>query len=105
MKPLKSQSEAEILSFCRQAEEEYGRLKAKGLKLDMSRGKPASIQVDLSNGIFDLPADGNFVMDGIDVRNYGGVDGLPSCKKLFADLLGVSPEEVFVGVNESLQLM
>jgi DNA-binding transcriptional MocR family regulator len=105
MKPLKSQSEAEILSFCRQAEEEYGRLKAKGLKLDMSRGKPASIQVDLSNGIFDLPADGNFVMDGIDVRNYGGVDGLPSCKKLFAELLGVSPEEVFVGGNASLQLM
>ena len=49
--------------------------------------------------------DENFVCDGFDVRNYGGLDGLPSCKALFADILGVRPENVVIGGNASLNLM
>ncbi len=80
----------------------YNEFKAKNLSLNMSRGKPASDQLDLSNGMND-PID--YIDDGFDVRNYGILDGIPSCKKLFADLMGVKPENVIVGPNASLTLM
>ena len=83
-------------------EKRYNNFKAKGLKLDMSRGKPGADQLDLSMGLNDV--DG-YIADGIDVRNYGILDGIPSCKKLFADLMGVEPKNVIVGPNASLTLM
>ena len=83
-------------------EKRYNDFKAKGLKLDMSRGKPGADQLDLSMGLNDV--DG-YIADGIDVRNYGVLDGIPSCKKLFADLMGVEPKNVIVGPNASLTLM
>lgn len=83
-------------------EKRYNDFKAKGLKLDMSRGKPGADQLDLSMGLNDV--DG-YIADGIDVRNYGILDGIPSCKKLFADLMGVEPKNVIVGPNASLTLM
>ena len=85
---------------------EYEDLKARGLKLNMARGKPGKAQLDLVSDIFDLmnkPED--YVSDGIDVRNYGELSGLPAAKRLFADILGCQPEQVFVGGNASLQLM
>ena len=85
---------------------EYEDLKARGLKLNMARGKPGKAQLDLVSDIFDLmnkPED--YVSDGIDVRNYGELSGLPAAKRLFADILGCRPEQVFVGGNASLQLM
>ena len=85
---------------------EYEDLKARGLKLNMARGKPGKAQLDLVSGIFDLmnkPED--YVSDGVDVRNYGELSGLPAAKRLFADILGCRPEQVFVGGNASLQLM
>ena len=104
-KQLNQMTEEELATFYQEACAAYEEEKAKGLKLDMSRGKPASAQLDLSNDLLNYPLDGNYVMDGIDARNYGGLDGLPSAKAYFADILGVVPEEVFVGGNASLELM
>lgn len=83
-------------------EKRYNEFKAKGLKLDMSRGKPGADQLDLSSGINDVK---DFVENGVDYRNYGILDGIPECKKLFADLMGVAPKNVIIGPNASLTLM
>ena len=87
-------------------QKEFDDLKARGLSLNMARGKPGKAQLDLVSDIFGLmqkPED--YVSDGIDVRNYGEMTGLPAAKRLFADILGCKPEQVFVGGNASLQLM
>ena len=85
---------------------EYEALKAQGLKLDMSRGKPGKEQLDLVSGILTILAEPDECRtDGVDVRNYGAFSGLPSAKALFADILGCRPEECFVGGNASLNLM
>ena len=85
-------------------EQEYAQHKAKGLKLDMSRGKPAPAQLDLSMEMMNLPIDYK-AENGFDCRNYGVLDGIPEAKKLFADMLGVAADEILVGGNSSLQLM
>ena len=85
---------------------EFEALKAQGLSLNMARGKPGKAQLDLVSDIFGLmqkPED--YVSDGIDVRNYGEMSGIPAAKRLFAEILGCKPEQVFVGGNASLQLM
>lgn len=83
---------------------EYDAFKAKGLKLDMSRGKPCKEQLDLSDGMY---VDSTMLKaaDGTDCRNYGTVDGLPEARALFASLFGIRVEEVIVGGNSSLNLM
>ena len=87
-------------------QKEFEDLKAKGLKLNMARGKPGKAQLDLVSDIFNLMQDpADYVSDGIDVRNYGELGGLPAAKRLFADILGCKPAQVFVGGNASLQLM
>ena len=84
----------------------YEALKAQGLKLDMSRGKPGKQQLDMVSGILTILSDpADCLADGLEVRNYGGFSGLPSAKALFADILGCRPEECFVGGNASLNLM
>lgn len=92
----------ELLREKKQLKKRYDAFKARGLQLDMSRGKPGQDQLDLSTGIYDVR---NYIADGIDVRNYGMLDGIPSCKKLFGDLLGVDAKNVIVGPNASLTLM
>lgn len=85
---------------------EYDALKAQGLNLNMARGKPGKTQLDLVSDIFDLMrTPEEYVSDGIDVRNYGEVSGLPAAKRLFAEILDCQPEQVIVGGNASLQLM
>ena len=87
-------------------QKEFEALKAQGLRLNMARCKPGKAQLDLVSDIFELmrkPED--YVSDGIDVRNYGEMSGIPAAKRLFADILGCKPEQVFVGGNASLQLM
>lgn len=85
---------------------EFEALKARGLKLDMSRGKPGKAQLDLVMDMFDVLKTPEDYLDGkLDVRNYGELSGIPSAKALFADILGCRPEEVFVGGNASLNLM
>ncbi len=89
----------------RQLRDEYARLKGLSLSLDMTRGKPSAEQLDLSNRILSLPGADYRDNDGIDTRNYGGLDGLAAVKQLFGDLLGVSPRKVIVGGNSSLSMM
>lgn len=80
--------------------------KGKNLKLDMSRGKPSKAQLDLVSDILTVLTTSEDCKDGnLDVRNYGELAGIPSCRKLFAEILGCKPEEVFVGGNASLNLM
>ena len=85
---------------------EYAALKARGMNLNIARGKPSKAQLDMVSDIFQLmqkPED--YISDGIDVRSYGELGGLPAAKRLFADLLGCRPEQVFAAGNASLQLM
>ena len=82
----------------------YEQFKQRGLKLDMSRGKPAPEQLDLSNALTDaLP--GYAAADGTDCRNYGGGVGLPEARALFGELLGVPAAQVVVDGSASLSLM
>ena len=84
----------------------FAGLKEKNLKLDMSRGKPGKEQLDLvSDMLTVLSKPEDCVADGLDVRNYGELTGLPCAKKLFAEILGCKPEECFIGGNASLTLM
>lgn len=103
MKKLyKDMTSAELQAEKAELEKRYNDFKAKGLKLDMSRGKPGSDQLDLSKGLNDVA---DYTENGVDLRNYGMMDGTPACKKLFADLMQVKPENVIVGPNASLTLM
>ena len=87
-------------------QKEFEELKAQGLSLNMARGKPGKAQLDLVSDIFGLmQAPEDYVSDGIDVRNYGEMSGIPAAKRLFAEILGCRPAQVFVGGNSSLQLM
>jgi len=84
----------------------YAELQGKKLSLDLTRGKPASAQLDLSNGLLTLPGDGNFRDDeGADTRNYGGQHGLTGLRAIFAELLGVPVPNLIAGNNASLELM
>ncbi len=81
-------------------------VKQKNLKLDMSRGKPGKSQLDLVSGILTvLSSPEDCVEDGLDARNYGELMGVPACRRLFAEILGVKYEEVFAGGSASLSLM
>ena len=101
-----SMSAAELQAELESVKKEYEQIKAQGLSIDMSRGKPGADQLDISDGMLKVLDDGDFKCEsGLDVRNYGMLDGIPECKKLFADLLEVKPENVIVGGNSSLSLM
>ena len=96
-----------------QAKEEYAKTlaefeawKAKGLKLNMARGKPSKQQLDLVSDILTVLSDpADCVDEGIDARNYGELAGLPCARRYFADVLGCKPEQVFAGGSASLTLM
>ena len=84
---------------------DYEALRGNKLNLNLTRGKPETAQLALSDEMFHSLDDGNFVCDGIDARNYGELAGLPACRKLFAEILACKPEEVILGNNASLNLM
>ena len=92
---------------------EYGKVlaefegwKARGLTLNMARGKPGKAQLDLVSDIMTVLTDPDNCMDeGVNARNYGELSGIPSAKKLFAEILGCKPTQVFAAGNSSLQLM
>ncbi|MEO8070385.1 MAG: aminotransferase class I/II-fold pyridoxal phosphate-dependent enzyme [Acidobacteriota bacterium] len=84
----------------------YDAFKARNLKLDMTRGKPSSEQLDLSAGLFDVLGPSDYTAsDGSDTRNYGGLDGLPEMKAIFAEMLEAPAAQVIVGGNASLTMM
>lgn len=85
--------------------EQYESLKRQGLNQDITRGKPSSEQLSLSDALDGILEHNYRAADGTDTRNYGGLDGLPEAKKLGAALLGIPAEQVLVGGNSSLTLM
>lgn len=106
MKKYTEMTAEELREELREVTERYEVLKEMGLSLNMARGKPGKAQLDMVSGILDvLRSDSDFVCDGIDVRNYGNLEGLPSCRELFAELLGVEAKNVFIGGTASLTLM
>lgn len=107
MRAYKELSKEELLALREQLSAEYEDAKGKGLKLDMSRGKPAVAQLDMGMDILDvLSSDSDMKTEaGLDVRNYGVLDGIPEAKKLMADIMGVKAENVIVCGNASLTIM
>ncbi len=88
------------------AVKEFEAYKEKHLNLNMARGKPSAEQLDLVSGLLTILAEPDQCRcDGMDVRNYGEIAGLPAAKQLFAELLGCRPSECIIGGNASLTLM
>ena len=104
---LTEMNKEELSAFKSECEKEYESYKAKGMKLDMSRGKPSTEQLDLAMPMFDVftNAASMLTSDGIDCRNYGCLTGIHDAKVLFGDLLGVKEEELIIGGNSSLAMM
>lgn len=104
---LTEMNKEELSAFRSECEKEYEGYKAKGMKLDMSRGKPSTEQLDLAMPMFDVftNAASMLTADGIDCRNYGCLTGIHDAKVLFGDLLDVKEEELIIGGNSSLAMM
>lgn len=97
-------SKEQLIERKQQVQSAYDQYKSQGLKLDMSRGKPCSEQLDLSADLFK-DTNNLFSADGTDCRNYGLLDGIREAKALFAEVFGLSEDELFIGGNSSLNLM
>lgn len=100
-------STEELHEYRFRLQEQYNRFRSQKLKLDMSRGKPSPEQLDLANEMLGLIRSGDdfLAKNGVDTRNYGGLDGIPEAKELFAPMLEVHPEEIIIGGNSSLNMM
>lgn len=107
MKPYKEMTREELLQEQAALEARYQEEKAKGLKLDMSRGKPAKAQLDLANGMMDvLGSDSDMKCEaGVDCRNYGIMDGIPEARRLLADMSEVPEKDILIYGNSSLNVM
>lgn len=107
MKALKDYTKEELLDLRTQLEKEYEDAKSRNLKLDMSRGKPSPAQLDTVMPLLDaLNSSSDMKTEaGVDVRNYGILEGIPEAKKLMADMIGVNPDRVMVLGNASLPIM
>ena len=106
MKDFQSLTAAERKKLLCDLKKQYNEYCEKKLSLDLSRGKPNAEQLDVSQELLSYPiTPEDCVIGGVDCRNYGILDGVPSAKKLFSELLGVPTEYISVGGNSSLQLM
>ncbi len=107
MKAYKELSENELLALKEDLNKQYEEAKAKGLKLDMSRGKPSPSQLDMERDFLEVIRSNTNLKtsSGVDCRNYGLLDGIPEAKKLMADMIGVSEDKIIVFGNSSLNIM
>lgn len=107
MKAYQELSKEELLTLQSSLQKEFEDAKGMGLKLDMSRGKPAVSQLMMGMDIMDtLTSESDMKSEeGVDVRNYGGMDGIAEAKRLMADIMGVDPSQVIVFGNASLSIM
>lgn len=107
MKSYNELTKQELMELKEKLEGEYKDAAAKGLKLDMSRGKPSMAQLNLSKDILDVvKSDSDMKSEnGMDVRNYGVLEGIPEAKKIMADIMGVNTDNVIVCGNASLSIM
>ena len=102
--PLTSLSPDELAAFRAEQQSAYDALVAAGLKLDLTRGKPSSEQLDLSDALLALPTTA-YAPDGTDTRNYGGLLGLSELRAIFAELLGLELNQISAQGSSSLTLM
>ena len=100
-------SKEQLLQLKADLDERYKEAKAKGLNLNMSRGKPSASQLNVTMDILDVVNSSSDLKaeDGTDCRNYGVLDGLPEAKKLMADMMGTTPEHIIIYGNASLNIM
>ncbi len=100
-------SKEELVSLKSELEKQYNDVKSLGLSLDMSRGKPGADQLDITMDMLNVmtSVEDCKTENGFDCRNYGVLDGIPECKKLFADLLQVDARNIIIGGTSSLNLM
>lgn len=106
MTQLETMADAELQKQYSSLSQNYKKIQDKKLTLDMSRGKPCAEQLDLSSGLIDClkPTDYRSA-NGVDCRNYGGVDGIPEAKELCSRILETTTDEIIVSGNSSLTLM
>jgi DNA-binding transcriptional MocR family regulator len=106
MNQLKSMNDTALQEYYTGLSHAYEDFQAQKLKLDMSRGKPCTDQLDLSVDLLDCLSKTDYkTANGTDCRNYGGMDGIPEAKKLFSWMLEAKSEEVIIGGNSSLNMM
>ncbi|MDD3404294.1 MAG: aminotransferase [Hespellia sp.] len=107
MRPYNELSTEELLALQSELEAKFEDIKAKDLHLDMSRGKPAAAQLNLSNGMMDvLTSESDLIgEEGVDCRNYGVLDGISEAKQLLADMSEVTKDKVIIYGNSSLNVM
>jgi DNA-binding transcriptional MocR family regulator len=106
MPDLRNLSTVDLRSYREQAQTRYEAFKAQRLNLNLGRGKPSPEQLDLSNGLLTVLGSADVhAADGTDCRNYGGLQGLPEARALFAPIVSASPDRIIVAGNSSLELM
>ena len=107
MKAYNVMTQKELTAERAELNRQFAEAKEKGLKLDMSRGKPEPAQLDMGMGLLDVLNSGSDMksMEGVDTRNYGLLDGITEAKHLMADVMGVPAENVIVFGNSSLSIM
>jgi DNA-binding transcriptional MocR family regulator len=106
MTNLTQLSPDDITTNNQQLQARYDAFKARGLKLDLTRGKPSAAQLDLSSALLSLPGERDYLAeDATDCRNYGGLQGLLEVRRLFSGMMGAVPEQVVASNNSSLALM
>lgn len=97
---------SELAKLKAELTDRYRAFQSRNLSIDMTRGKPCPEQLDLAAGMLTCVDSERFqTAGGIDCRNYGGLDGIPEAKALFAEYLEVAPDEIIIGGNSSLQMM
>ncbi len=107
MQPYSQLSKEQLKELKGHLTTEYKEWQSKGMKLDISRGKPSSAQLDLSQPMMDALYSSKELTseDGTDIRNYGTLEGLPEARRLMGEIMGAKPEQVIVGGNSSLNMM
>ena len=107
MKKYTEMNHEELLALKKELDKEFEEIKAQGLALDMSRGKPSNAQLELSMEMMDV-LKGNSDLKcetGVDCRNYGVIDGIPEAKRLLGEMSEVDPEHIIIYGNSSLNVM
>ena len=97
---------AQFSELAQRTRQQYDELKARNLNLDLTRGKPSSEQLDFSNALLSLPGEGDYTDNtDTDVRNYGGLTGIADIRELWAEALGINPDNLIAGDSSSLNIM
>ena len=107
MKKYSEMSREELLALKKELDQQFADIKAQGLSLDMSRGKPGMDQLDISMEMMDvLKGDSDLKCEtGVDCRNYGVPDGIPEAKRLLGAISEVDPDNIIIFGNSSLNVM